>query len=722
MMRLINARRFIDTDVLELQRFYESDTPRYLILSHAWGWKDEHTQVWGHEDEEVTFEDVSTLGIGISKKRGMGKIRMTCQLAIDRGLEYVWMDTCCIDKSSSAELAEGINSMFSWYQRSEVCIVYLADFISALSPDPSIRELQFKTCRWFKRGWTLQELIAPSVVVFHDRNWKYIGSKHDFAPELTGVTGIDTSALIGASRLSEWSVATKMSWAANRETRRTEDQAYSLLGIFGVNMPLIYGEGGEKAFRRLQEEISKNISDLSIFAWSPLEKNEDDFSNIFADSPARFGASKGVHGLIPDRHFSITNKGVQMTASLRRVPIGHERYRLFLALGIMGQEGSREWAGIYLRKLGNGIFTRDGTGGMAILPDKELWALDHTPIYTFYIAVSPLDYDLILETSRTHAIHVPQDPNYKILDLIPEAAWDYEERLFFNQRGNNNIVVALLLGTVVRGHKVKLAALFDLRQQPPKCIMFDRNEHKNDAMFMFRGRHKIEPTYWDDLRIDLPRVHRHTHQVEVTMGAVQSQINLSLRLQVMNSRSRNIEMYCLSLDVNEIPEKVSLPMPVPNTSQNPVRVTRPPPKAGDSENAPINNIPVNVPASAPDPGHQYAAVPLPSNHQAAPEPVRPMGPDYRGWSDGSDLSWRSNSDGWPSTARFDEYVEEPEPWNQRTRNQVAYPRQEVFQLPIRPQPQVVQPISRPLWIAASEEYMEQGQSAEHEQRRTQQAV
>ncbi|KAK3352175.1 hypothetical protein B0T25DRAFT_178857 [Lasiosphaeria hispida] len=168
------------------------------------------------------------------------------------GLGYVWIDSCCINKANHVELNEAINSMFEWYRKAHICYVYLADVV--LSSDESVTLQAFRASRWFTRGWTLQELLAPRHVLFYDKSWRLIGSKSELASIIQQITGIPTSFLKGRS-LKEASVAQRLSWAAHRETTRIEDQAYSLLGLFGITgMSMIYGER-EQAFVRLQTEI-----------------------------------------------------------------------------------------------------------------------------------------------------------------------------------------------------------------------------------------------------------------------------------------------------------------------------------------------------------------------------------------------------------------------------------------------------------------------------------
>jgi hypothetical protein len=243
--------RLIHGETLKLVEFNDNNIPPYAILSHTWGL------------EEVTFQDMSmdlpnearqSLSSGV-KGASYKKIEYCCAQATKDGLEYSWVDTCGIDKSSSSELSEAINSMFRWYSNAAVCYAYLSDvhlITEEISPS-----------RWFTRGWTLQELIAPRNVKFFTSNWELIGTKESLSSSIASITGIDVETLLDPSSLSSASVARKLSWAAERQTTRTEDVAYCLMGIFDVNMPLLYGEG-EKAFIRLQEEIIKENDDQSL--------------------------------------------------------------------------------------------------------------------------------------------------------------------------------------------------------------------------------------------------------------------------------------------------------------------------------------------------------------------------------------------------------------------------------------------------------------------------
>ena len=234
-------------DSLTTTDFVE-DIPTYAILSHTWG------------AEEVTFQELMS-GTG-RHKAGYKKIRFCGEQARRDGLQYFWVDTCCIDKSSSAELSEAINSMFRWYQNAAKCYVFLSDVSMTKRKARNrsseyIWEAAFGASIWFTRGWTLQELLAPGSVEFFSREGKRLGDKKTLERQVHEITGIAVSALRGTS-LSEFKVDELLSWAGNRQTTRKEDKAYSLLGIFNVYMPLIYGEGRDNAFIRLREEINKS--------------------------------------------------------------------------------------------------------------------------------------------------------------------------------------------------------------------------------------------------------------------------------------------------------------------------------------------------------------------------------------------------------------------------------------------------------------------------------
>jgi hypothetical protein len=226
----------------------ENKIPPYAILSHT----------WGRKDEEVTFDDI--LGHSGHGKPGYKKIQFCGEQARHDGLRYFWIDTCCIDKSNKSELSHAIQSMFHWYRNAARCYVYLVD-VSSLLAEPSdsstpSSELELQSSKWFTRGWTLQELLAPSEVEFFSQEGNKLGSKTTLAQKLNEITGIPISALMGTP-LSQFSVDERLRWKEYRHTKFPEDGAYSLLGLFDVSMAPLYGEGAEGAFRRLLEKIQQ---------------------------------------------------------------------------------------------------------------------------------------------------------------------------------------------------------------------------------------------------------------------------------------------------------------------------------------------------------------------------------------------------------------------------------------------------------------------------------
>ncbi|OJT06668.1 Vegetative incompatibility protein HET-E-1, partial [Trametes pubescens] len=258
--------RLLNTGTLRIVHFPNPDTrPPYAILSHVW------------QGDEASYQDIHALRAHPDPlSAGPEKVRRFCAFARAEGFEWAWLDACCIDKTSSSELSEALNSMFRWYRDAVVCYAFLHDVpdrSNATSPtvDDDDLEQNFVESVYFTRGWTLQELLAPRLLFFVSSEWTVIGTKHSWASAIQRVTGIDLEVLTLHRPLHKVSLARQMSWAARRRTTRPEDRAYSLMGIFGVNMATLYGEGAEKAFYRLQEEILRHCPpDQSLFAWGAL--------------------------------------------------------------------------------------------------------------------------------------------------------------------------------------------------------------------------------------------------------------------------------------------------------------------------------------------------------------------------------------------------------------------------------------------------------------------
>ncbi|KAH7884123.1 heterokaryon incompatibility protein-domain-containing protein, partial [Phlebopus sp. FC_14] len=267
----------LNVHTLALETF-SSDIPPYVALSHR----------WGNREDEVFYQDIMQLSVrrDIVKKPGFAKILGCCNEAAKNRLSYVWVDTCCINQMNSVEVQEAINSMWQWYLECNRCFVYLSDVRSDQVLDAN--DSDFARSQWFKRGWTLQELLAPAKVIFFAADWKKIGRKGH--PRVTNrislVTGIPEQVLLDGD-ISSLSVARRLFWASKRETTRREDRAYSLMGLFDITMPIIYG-GLDNTFVRFQKEIMKTSVDHSIFAWTVDSASPDITTGLLAPSPAYF--------------------------------------------------------------------------------------------------------------------------------------------------------------------------------------------------------------------------------------------------------------------------------------------------------------------------------------------------------------------------------------------------------------------------------------------------
>lgn len=302
--------RFLNTLTGEFEWYDNPRDIRYAILSHTWRLR--------RDGGEQSFDDIRRLQAAVKDVDDSGysecgtifahpklsaKIKGICKIAREAGFRLIWIDSCCIDKTSSAELSEAINSMFEWYRLSNVCYAYLEDVPD--SDDPSILEYRFRNSRWHTRCWTLQELIAPKSVQFLTESWHLLGTKLGLAITLETITGISFNILTGQAGVDSASVARRMSWAATRQASRVEDEAYSLMGLFNVHMPTIYGEGTH-AFLRLQEEIVKTIPDQSIFAWG-IERSASSllYPGLFASSPGDFTGCGDITPVPPSRFASM---------------------------------------------------------------------------------------------------------------------------------------------------------------------------------------------------------------------------------------------------------------------------------------------------------------------------------------------------------------------------------------------------------------------------------
>jgi hypothetical protein len=455
-MRLLDTfyKRFLDETI------YDPAAISYAILSHTW------------EDGEVGFQDMAN-GDLVRQKKGWQKIAETCEKACSDKLEYAWVDTCCIDKSSSAELSEAINSMYYWYQQASVCYVYLSDYTMDV-----FQEEHFSQCRWLKRGWTLQELVAPREVYFYNKSWEPIGSKSDFCSAIARVTQIPEDVLAHRKKPSTYSVAARMSWAAYRETTRVEDIAYSLLGIFDINMPLLYGER-EKAFIRLQEEIIKQQLDLSILAWDPRGLIEPgQFCGALAPSPRGFKSC----GLTLRRSSGFclsTSKGLQLNTALfaarNRLP-GQDQEIVWYSIrvGRDDRDDVRNEVIIRLQLLDGGLWARDERYAPESLPwpgGKYKGFLKVSSTESFFLATKP---EHLHSDVSYRVFNFNLGPTLFVRDSTPRAFWDDNNNRFLipTQYTIDSLCMLELLAILPKGN-LRFCALVSFRRDPPAILLFE---------------------------------------------------------------------------------------------------------------------------------------------------------------------------------------------------------------------------------------------------------
>ncbi|THV00724.1 HET-domain-containing protein [Dendrothele bispora CBS 962.96] len=232
----IRPRRFIDTHTLNLVELDDTTVLSYAILSHR----------WLHGEEVVNHEYLHPFGKTLSKS-GYQKIQAVCRQARQDNLRYVWVDTCCIEQGNHNDVAANITSMYAYYQNAEVCYAYLVDV-------PQTRRFP-EDSRWFGRGWTLQELLAPRTVIFFDKNWVRIGDKQSLQQDISRRTAIPPGVLSGEQSISDVNVLDRMSWAFWRTTTRPQDGAYCLQGLLGVSIEPDYCEDMIGTFNRLGKAV-----------------------------------------------------------------------------------------------------------------------------------------------------------------------------------------------------------------------------------------------------------------------------------------------------------------------------------------------------------------------------------------------------------------------------------------------------------------------------------
>ena len=585
--------RLLNTESMRLEEFHGSNIPPYAILSHTWS------------KEEASFQDL--VGGDAPGLHGYKKIIGCRNQAVSDGHRYVWVDTCCIDKTSSAELSEAINSMFCWYREAEVCYAYLDDV--DIKTDITHLQSAIEKSRWFTRGWTLQELVAPSDVVFYDSDWAEIGTKTDLAEIIFKITGVGVTVLLKGKKnnFDDYTVAKRMSWASGRRTTRVEDEAYCLMGLFGVNMPLLYGEN-KKAFFRLQEEIMKRSDDHSLFAWNTSEIVQ---TGLLASSPRDFSASGEVdHIPIKDGNpYSITNKGVQITLSLLYPPADGN---LEIAFSVMSLHTIFDVYKTERAYWGPNYSTRS-TNAIAILNCR----LSKAPDYFFGIILErQSDYgsDNFYLRDNRHFGLILLDPKTTANSLsfkqifvpFPEdkgIAWNYD-----TIKVSRCVVTLPLVGFGFRIHEIYPPSrwqqsvfnpqVFNLRfeqevHDQPVAILLDHKRGYHFAVLLFSRRGKVHGDIIVDVKKAIPWVTRNLQDLNTRTIRRTTLAGVIVASQIgrLKPRDRVIQPIndelAISLEIRRSPTDQSVLISVQRLSEYPHR--RFPWSAGTSFSDPMDN-------------------------------------------------------------------------------------------------------------------------------------
>lgn len=577
--------RLLSTTEVRLHDVYGTDTPPYAILSHRWG------------DEEVLLQDIVRLrgswdsldqnqdkeNAQIIAKKGFGKLVKAVELARRNKLEFIWVDTCCIDKTSSAELSEAINSMYHWYEAADTCYTYLIDVKAAFIEDMFAPNSSFRLSNWFTRGWTLQELIAPSEVDFFASDWSYLGNKREsnvFVNMLQHITGVPHAILSGELHPTDASVASRMAWAANRETTRLEDTAYSLLGIFDVNMPLLYGEG-EKAFIRLQEQILSQSDDETIFAWHE-EPSDKALWGLLAARPSCFrdsGDMVSISRLSLGVPWSLTSKGLEVKFGLREwVGSGDTRDAdYYVILNCYGPESSKASPIIFLKRIWLDQFAR--VSPQTRMPRGSVQRSSTTvKMETVYVNQKPSQRSqkvlIEVQNSLDRVFTVAGNAQaVKVIDAHPRSCWTGFSVILKPNEFRLNEALALFR-VDVRGHGIfEIAAGLHLVNEK-ECRSWCVQQRAGESRWSVEGNFWVMNQLLRDKRVK---------RVESRTGEDVHGERMPLLVQVMESLGANTLEILITISTQWVPPA--------STESNPVieDVNRP---FSDLEVITLNGMPL----------------------------------------------------------------------------------------------------------------------------------
>jgi hypothetical protein len=480
--------RLINVDTFELCEFFGDEIPPYAILSHRWG------------KDEVLFEVLSADLPRARTLAGFEKIAFCAKQAKIDGLLFCWVDTCCIDKRSSSELSEAINSMYQWYQNAVYCYAYLADVSIPSPPYETVPRYALLRSEWFSRGWTLQELIAPMNLRFYSARWDDLGPRRKYATSISRNTGIDERILRGQIPVDSVNIAQRMRWASSRKTTRVEDKAYCLMGIFDVNMPLLYGEG-IRSFTRLQEEIIRRSPDHSIFTW--IDRSA---------SRASFQHCHNVVSLTTSAPFALSNIGLNIALPLKPLEPSEEsdtNPREYLATLRCVHKHSGKNIAIRLRPtfFGSNQFAR-------VDPYRLYGAIPNSDVVDFYVPEKPQVQSITGD--RVAGFKVTLDTiGCDMKDLHGDGDWHKSTGLVrFNEaRGKDHFMVVMLFVDWLVERKRRIVVLVYNPQSV--AITFAEGLHDGQSRTVYPNAfesfvgiplatYKVQDTPWTNAEWQLP--------------------------------------------------------------------------------------------------------------------------------------------------------------------------------------------------------------------------
>ncbi|TVY84272.1 Vegetative incompatibility protein HET-E-1 [Lachnellula suecica] len=578
--------RLLGTSTFELKSFFDRGLPPYAILSHTWG--DQEVTIQELQDETST-ELLRSLKIHMARKLSLesyppvpaGFVKIVgCALQAEAdGFEYIWIDTCCIDKtttaiitanrsnSSSAELSEAINSMYHWY-KDQLCYAYLSDVMPS-DRDPASGENLFslRKSRWFKRGWTLQELIAPASVSFFNSGWQLIGTRAELSDVISEVTGIDKGIFYGDD-VFQCSIAKRMSWAPKRDCTRTEDTAYCLMGILDVHMPLLYGER-ERSFIRLQEEVMKIHDDHSLFAWKiphdPSRKRVD--CGLLANWPNDFSESRNFVPLYQNREitpYSMTNRGVSICLPMLMIPDGW-----LAVLDCQDETDARGPVALFLRPNQRGTYSRYNPH--QIIPassnDEEILNRSGLDLEKTRIYVPQHANTSTISTTYPYMFHLQELPDEQVNDGVicevfanerrEQASWDVENRLLSSFRG---LAAAIYIGRQDGLSGLVLLVGIDSNFRPRwafdsgfdlafagynRLLLAEKLLYHHSGASREEPRKGEMPTTWDDW---ISRQREHSTYLEMWRSRLETTRTLQAREELAPMRKKKPKAYRLELE------------------------------------------------------------------------------------------------------------------------------------------------------------------------------